>query len=103
MSLITDSPVRIVDGAVCGITREEDITGGQVMTVNGALPSDRAAPLLARVAGAMASLIGHEICTRYQQRGDRLVAEISMDGVRHTELDQPVIWVGASDGYRVSQ
>ena len=48
-------------------------------------------------------MIGHEICTRYEQRGDHLMAEGSMDGTRIPDHDQRVIWVNPSDGYRVSQ
>jgi hypothetical protein len=103
MSLITESTVRVVDGAVCGTVREQDVTSGQVVTAAGTMPSAQAAPLLARIAGAMTAVIGHEVCTHYTPRGDGLVAEISMDGSRHAELDEPVLWVSATDGYRVSQ
>ena len=103
MTLTTTSRVRIVSGAVCGTIQAEDIAGAELAVAGSAMDADRAAPLLTQIAQALTSIIGHEICTRYVQNGDGLVAEGSMDGTRRPDLDQPVIWVGPSDGYRVSQ
>ena len=103
MTMTTRTPVHIVSGAVCGTAGQPDIEAAEVRASGALVPADRAAPILRQVAQAMAPFLGHEICTRYQQQGGGLVAEATMDGARRSDLDQPVTWVGGSDGYRVSQ
>jgi hypothetical protein len=111
MVLISKSPpailemntsVQIKNGAVCGQIREENITSAR-LTVNGTdVPADQSAPVLARIASGMASVVGHEICTAYVQSGGQLVAKATMDGVPKPDQDQAMSWVSPADGYRIA-
>jgi hypothetical protein len=103
VTMTTSTQVRIVSGAECGTPRAEEIANAEVKARGRVVPADRAAPVLAQITEAMASLLGREFCTRYEQRGDGLSAEVSIDGIRRPDLDRRVIWVNASDGYRVAQ
>ncbi len=99
--LKTITPVKVVDGAICGQIRQEDITAG-TLTINGSLyAADAAAPILAKVATGMSSLYGHDICTSYSQDGKVLTAKVTFDGNPHPP-DNAVVWVDPADGYKVA-
>ena len=96
------TPVTLKSGAVCGALRREDIAGATV-TINGqAVPAEKAGPVLAQLAGAMGSIIGHEICTTFVPTDTGYVAKSTMDGKAQPDQDQKVIWVSPSDGYTVA-
>ena len=103
VTMTTSAPVFIRSGAVCGLVQPPDVESAEVRASGALVPVDRAIPILRQVAQAMAPFSGQEICTRYRQHGDGLVAEASMGGTRRPDLDQAVIWVDPSAGYRVSQ
>ncbi len=96
------TPVTIKAGAVCGtITRDNIAKAG--LTVNGqALPPEKAGPVLEQIAGALGSVIDHEICTTYVPDGAGFTAKSVMDGKAQPNQDQKVIWVSPSDGYTVA-
>ena len=100
--LQTTTPVSVKAGAVCGtITRDNIAKAG--LTVNGqALPADKAGPVLEQIAGALGSVIDHEICTTYVPDGSGFVAKSVMDGKPQPNQDQKVIWVSPADGYTVA-
>lgn len=98
----TTTEVRIRDGAVCGTILKSDITGGGLTLSGEAVPADKAAPFLAKIAEHLAPIIGHKICTVFVPDGDGFIAKASMDGVAQPDQDQRVIWVSPSDGYRVA-
>ncbi|CAN5469526.1 hypothetical protein BH10PSE14_BH10PSE14_27380 [soil metagenome] len=101
VALTLVSTVTVRDGAVCGFIAASDFDRG-VIDVNGqALAAEKAQPIVAKVAAAMASFIGKEICTRYTANGAALMAHATIDGVAQPAFDQPVIWVDPAEGYRV--
>ncbi len=102
----TTTPVAIKSGAVCGAITRQSIAAA-ALNVNGqAMPADKAAPVLQRIAVSLGSVIDHEICTSYVPDsagpGTGFVAQASMDGKRQPDQDQKVIWVSPSDGYTVA-
>ncbi len=98
----TVTPVRIVAEAVCGTIRAEDIAKAK-LTVNGqVLTPEQAAPALAQVSTAMASIEGRDICTTYVENNLNLTAKSSIDGVAQPAMDQAVKWVARADGYTVA-
>jgi hypothetical protein len=102
VTMTTVTPVRVVAGAVCGTIRAEDIAQGTLAVDGANLPADQAGPILGQIATAMAAMIGHEICTRYEPAGGGLLtARATIDGVSRPETQQ-VLWVRPEDGYRVA-
>jgi hypothetical protein len=98
----TTTEVRIRDGAVCGAIKKSDITGGSLTLSSEAVPADKAAPFLEKVAQHLTPIIGHEICTVFVPAGDGFIAKASLDGQAQPAQDQKVIWVAPSDGYKVA-
>ena len=98
----TTTPVSIRGGAVCGVIHSQDIIGGSLRINGQAVPPDKAAPLLTRIAASLDQVIGHEICTVYTPDGNDVVARATMDGKAQPAQDQKVIWVAPADGYTVA-
>lgn len=97
----TVSTVTMKGEAVCGPVRKEDIDVA-TLTVNGAaLPDDQAAALRAKIAGAFKDMFGKEVCTTYVPVGDKLTAQVTLDGKLKPEYSQTVVWVKPEDGYTV--
>jgi hypothetical protein len=102
LTMRTVSPVTVKGEAVCGFTRKEDIDNA-VFTLNGAaLPDEQAAGVRAQILGAMQAMMGKEICTTYVPAGDRLSAQVTLDGVAAPNFSQQVVWVKPEDGYKVA-
>jgi len=100
--LQTSTPVTIKAGAVCGTITQDNIAKAG-LTVNGqTLPADKAGPVLVQIAGALGSVINHEICTTYMPDGTGFIAKAVMDGKPQPNQDQKLIWVSPSDGYTVA-
>ncbi len=98
----TTTEVRIKDGAVCGTILKSDITSGSLSVSGEAVPADKAAPFLEKVAEHLTPIIDHEICTVFVPDGDGFIAKASMDGQTQPDQDQKVIWVSPADGYAVA-
>lgn len=102
VTLTTETPVRVVAGAVCGAIRAEDIARGTINAGGSAVTREQAEPLLAQIAGMLAGLIGREICTRYEPAPDGdLIARVTIDSAEQPGQTQRVAWVGAGEGYRI--
>ncbi len=54
-----------------------------------------------QVETSMQKFFGHEICTAYVADGDHLIAKASVDGAPQPAMDQKVIWVSPTDGFKV--
>lgn len=98
----TSSPVVIKGEAVCGPVRQEDIETAQILLNGDVLSEDKAAGVRAQILGAYQGQVGKEVCTTYVPSGDRLSAQVTVDGVPNPAFTQEVIWVSAGDGYKVS-
>lgn len=96
------APVSIESGAICGAVRRQDIDVAAISVEGVDLSNDKAAPIRAKIADSWAPIIDHRICTTYVVSGDSIVAKASIDGVAHPAMDQEVIWVAPTDGYRVA-
>ena len=102
VAMEVSTPVVVVDGAVCGVLRAEDLLRGRVVVDGKPMSDERSAPILEQVAASMSRLFGHQICTRYEAVGDHLIAKGSIDGTHRPDLDQTVIWVSPSAGFTVA-
>jgi len=50
---------------------------------------------------AMKGFFGHEICSTYVPADGSLLAKVTVDGASQPTMDQRVIWVSPTDGYKV--
>jgi len=102
ISMTTVSPVAIKANQVCGVIRPRDIDAASFTL--GGRPADPAqtATLRQQMRSAMSGSFGHEICTTYISAGGSLLAKVTIDGVSQPTMDQRVIWVSPTDGYKVS-
>ncbi len=97
------APVTVKGDAVCGTMRTADIDGATIRVAGRVLDAAEAAPIRAAITGAMAPLVGKEICQTYQAApGGGLMEKGTIDGVYEPKGDEPVAWVAPGDGYSVA-
>lgn len=94
------SPVTVRDGAVCGPIRQTDIDAASFTIDGQAAGADNTQMIRSQMQEQLASMIGVEVCSRFVPDGDHLRAVATAGG--RPQPDQRVIWVNASDGYRVA-
>jgi hypothetical protein len=98
----TVTQVEVDAGAVCGLVQKKDLDAA-VISVNGqTLAETDAVKARAQIAVAMASVLGHRICTTYVPDGGQLRAKVALDGTALPAMDQRVIWVAPDAGYKVA-
>lgn len=102
ITLETATPVTVKDGAICGFIRKDDLLDGKLRYSGNLLPSDEAAPILAKIADGMSAMMDKEICTTYLGDGNDLLAKVKIDGAGASLPEQRVRWVRQSDGYSVA-
>jgi len=102
MTMRTVSQVEIKAGQVCGAIRPEDIAAA-TFTISEA-PADEAQTVRLRetMQAAMSGLFGREICTAYIPDGPAAIAKATVNGAEAPTMDQKVIWVSPTAGYRVA-
>jgi hypothetical protein len=101
--MATTTRVVVRAGRVCGVIRQEDVAAAE-FTVDG-LPAtpEQTTMLREQVAVIQKPMIGPEICTAYVRDGAMLVAKATIGGVAtKPAMDQKVIWVTPTEGYRVA-
>jgi hypothetical protein len=98
----TSSQVIIKGDAVCGPMRREDLDAAQFFANGTPIPADKVAEIRNEVAHGYEGLLGKEVCTTYIPAGDRLSAQVTIDGAPNAQYTQQVIWVKPDDGYTVA-
>ena len=97
----TVSPVTVKKGQVCGPLRAQDIDASKITANGKAVEAQQATTIRQQMKAALKDMLGHEVCTAYRPKDGMLLARASLDGVEKPELDQKVIWVSRTDGYRL--
>lgn len=100
--MVVNSPVTVRGQAVCGAIRAEDFATATFTAADQPVGEEPTRKLREVIAGAMAPMIGKEVCTTVTQTGESFHAEATVDGAPKPELAQDVLWVGPADGYRVA-
>ncbi len=103
IAMTTTTAVRIKEGRVCGRIEAADLQAASFLVDGQPAAAKDAEMLRGQVARAYAPQLGHEVCTRFETAEDHLMARAFIDGQAHPELDQRVIWVAPSEGYKVAQ
>lgn len=101
-TLETHTPVVIRGDAVCGFVRRKDTITGKLRVDGQIVDTDKAKPVLERIAEAMAPMAGKEICTRYIPSGAEFTAKVSIGGTYQPDQDETVKWIDPADGYTVT-
>lgn len=99
--MTTVAPVQIRGGAICGIMKPGDVAASTFRVAGAAATPEQTARLRKQMASAMTSLFGKEICTSMSTKGGRSIGEARVDGVLVPEMEQPVVWVPVTDGYKI--
>src|ERR1700720_1128659 len=60
------------------------------------------ATLRQQMQSAMKGFFGPEICSTYVPADGLLLAKVTVDGASQPTMEQKVIWVSPTDGYKVS-
>jgi hypothetical protein len=102
VTMTTTSVVMIKNEAVCGVMRREDIEAAQIAVNGTRLSDEQAAGVRAQLVQAISNQIGKEICTTYLPAGDKLSAQVTVDGAANPLYTQDVLWVKPEDGYQVA-
>lgn len=99
--MTTMAPVEIKGAAICGVIQQRDLDTA-TFTLNGA-PADAAtAEAIRRSIGpGYAPVLNREVCSIEAKVANGLVAQVTVDGARRPELDQPIRWVSPAEGYTV--
>lgn len=101
VTMTTVTSVAIRNGAYCGRIRKEDLDASVFQANGQKLPDAQAAQLRAQIAGALASLIGKEICTTFVPDADGLQAQAKVDGTSEPKFNRHVIWIAPGEGYTI--
>ena len=102
ISMTTVSRVVIKANQVCGLIRPRDIDAARFALGDRPADSAQTAALRQQMQSAMKGFFGHEICTTYVPADGSLLAKVTVDGASQPTMDQRVIWVSPTDGYKVS-
>ncbi len=102
VTMTTTSSVVVKGEAVCGPMRREDIETAQIAVNGTVLPDEQAAGVRGQLVQAVSNQIGKEVCTTYLPSGDKLAAQVTVDGAANPLYTQEVIWVKPEDGYQVA-
>lgn len=97
--MVTRTRVTIDGDTICGPIKRDDILRSEFIAPTGRLSPEDAERMAMMIADAMASVLDRVICTRYKYQDGAIIAEISIDGVRQSSLDEPIGWIDANSGY----
>ena len=100
--MTTDSPVTIKAGQVCGFIQPNDIATAAFSLADRPATAEQTRTLQQKMQLAMKGIFGHEICTDYVPLRNSFRAKATVDGVAQPTMDEEVIWVQPTDGYKVS-
>lgn len=94
---------RIEEGGVCVMIRASDFQNGTLLSNGKRMAPNAESAVRLQILGSVQPLQGKKRCTvdRTEDGATRMV--VTLDGVAHPELGQPVAWVARSDGYAVGR
>lgn len=101
ITMRTATSVKIKANAVCGFIRQADLDQATFTIGNAPASAAQTAMLKEQMAAAQKGNFGHEICTNYSPQGAVLIGRVYVDGVRQSAMDQKVLWVSPTDGFKV--
>jgi len=95
------APVVVRSGAVCGPFRAEDIQQATFTIAGNPAPPQLTDQIRKQMLMVSTDRLGKEICTTYVLDKGEYAAQVTIDGVAHSELADRMIWVKPGDGFKV--
>lgn len=92
---------RIEEGGVCVMIRTSDFQNGTLLNNGKPMSPNSERTTRLQMLDAVQPLQGKKRCTldRTEDGATRMI--VTLDGVAHPELTQPIAWVSRSEGYAV--
>ena len=100
--MTTHAPAVIKAGKDCGVLKAEHIDASTFVVEGKPADAQQTAALRTQMKAALKNTLGHEVCSAYVPNGAALLATSTFDGFARPDLDQKVIWVSPSEGYKVA-
>jgi hypothetical protein len=100
--MTTHAPAAVKAGKDCGVLKAEHVDASTFVVEGKPADAAQTGALRAQMKAALKGVLGHEVCSAFLPNGASLMASSSIDGVARPNLDQKVIWVSPSEGYRVA-
>jgi len=100
--MTTHAPAVIKAGKDCGVLKPAHLDAATFMVEGQPATASQTAALRTQMKGALRTPLGHEVCSAYAPNGAALMATSTFDGLARPDLDQKVMWVSPSEGYRVA-
>jgi len=94
---------RIEEGGVCVMIRTSDFQNGMLLTNGKRMAPNADQAMRLQVLNSVQSLQGKKRCTQDRTEDGMTRMIVTLDGVAHPELTQPVAWVARSEGYAVGR
>ncbi|HEX3430027.1 MAG TPA: hypothetical protein VHT03_03995 [Rhizomicrobium sp.] len=101
VTMRTTTSVKIKANGVCGFIRQADVDTATFTIGDTPANAAQTAMLRQQMGAAQKNFFDHEICTNYTPQGDGLVGKVYVDGVPQPQMDQKVMWVYPTDGFKV--
>lgn len=92
---------RVEEGGVCVMIRTSDFQNGTLLNQGKRMAPNAESAMRLQVLDSVQPLQGRKRC--FKERAEDGVTRmiVTLDGVAHPELSQPVAWVARSEGYAV--
>ena len=97
------TPLWLVDNALCGSIREQDLMAATVRLNGREVPTQSVAGALQLVVNENRALIDKSYCMRFERAGADFVGKVMVDDEYRPEFDTPIKLIRPTDGYRVAR
>jgi hypothetical protein len=94
---------RIEEGGVCVMIRASDFQNGMLLSNGKRMAPNADQAMRLQVLNSVQPLQGKKRCTQDRTEDGTTRMIVTLDGVAHPELTQPVAWVARSEGYAVGR
>lgn len=94
---------RIEEGGVCVMIRTSDFQNGELLGSGRRLAPNAERAIRMQIMDSVQPIQGKKRCTidRTEDGATRMI--VTLDGIAHPELTQPVAWVARNEGYAVGR
>jgi hypothetical protein len=94
---------RIEEGGICVMIRASDFQNGMLLSNGKRMAPNAEQAMRLQILDSVQPLQGKKRCTRDRTEDGATRMIVTLDGVAHPELAQPVAWVARSEGYAVGR
>lgn len=99
----TKFDVTIRSRSVCSIGYEEDVQSALFKISGRSASAHETTEIREQLVDNIRTRGPYEVCMDFAPQSEGFMAETTVNGVRHPEMDEPMIWVTPDGGYTVGQ